>query len=392
MLAPRVLLAIALALSVTPTLGCRTTRASEAADVVDSDYEGAPLPVELSKARDAADLCPERAACKEAVGDWIARCEDAKPEDDDGEVGEACFVAGFMSRIVAGPAYQGDAAGLAAQLLAMHDRACQRGHADGCAWASSLRLFSGDDLDKAIRDAETGCAAGSGAACSMLGRALLRDEATRERGEATLVEMCARDFGQACGDLAHLYRAGTYLRESINDAVNYAERGCALEDGSSCAAFAALVYNFESLADLGPKALDAAGFACERGHATSCATASVLYDLHRDDPSVEGWDDDRMIATLDWGCTELEGPSACVLLGILHESGLGESLPANYQRAAELHQWACEHGDDEGCLRFGVVLSNSSDQNQAEFGRRLVVELCKEGYGPACVLLPPEMR
>ncbi|GEM_PF-4686365 len=357
-----------------------------------SEVETIELPEQLRPARDAVDLCPERAACAAAVAGWVARCD--VPAGDSGEVGEACYVAGFMTRIVAGPAYQGDPEALTTETLRLHDRACEREHADGCAWSASLRLFrdeSDHERARALADARKGCLAGSGAACVMQARALIREPETRAQGEASLVVLCEdRELAQACGDLAYQYLSGDALRESVNDALSFAQRGCGLGGGSSCAVLADIIYSFESLADLGPEALDAAGMACERGFETACATAGVLYDRYRG--AVEGWDDARLVDVLDRGCSELEGPAACVLFGILHEAGIGETLPVDFQRASELHRWACEHGDDEGCLRLGVVLSNSEDQQQAEFGRRMVVELCGEGYPPACDLLPPELR
>ncbi|MCA9681284.1 MAG: sel1 repeat family protein [Myxococcales bacterium] len=354
------------------------------------------LPKELRPPRDAVDLCPERAACSEALPGWVERCRAEGAEA--GEIGEACFVAGFMTRIVAGPAYQGDAEALTTEILALHDRACDHGQADGCAWAASLRLFRSapGEAGQAERARSLDCAderrgRGAGPACGTPARAVLYRAQTAEAGEATLIALCEqRELAQACGDLAYLYVGGKLLRESVNDALRFAERGCALKGGSSCAALATIVHRFDSLADLQPTALDAAGYACERGYADACATAAVLYDNTRG--TIPGWDDAHVLDILERGCAELEGPASCVLLGMLHEAGLGEVLPVDYQRAAELHQWACEHGDDEGCLRFGVVMSNARDPKQAEFGRRLVVELCQEGYGPACALLPPELR
>lgn len=379
----RALSGVAAIACLTAVAGCRPQATTPAASDGAQPFA---MPQTLHASRDSVDLCPERAACAEALPDWQARCESETA--DPGATGETCYVAGFMTRIVAGPAFLGDPVALTEETLRLHDRACEHGHADGCAWAASLRLFTGDALERARADARKGCDAGSGAACVMLARAMLPDPETRAVGEASLITMCEdRSLGQACGDLAFAYLSGDYLRESVNDALAYAQRGCALDEGSSCAALATMVYSFASLADLGPEALEAAAKGCERGFDTACATASVLYDRYRDTPGVEDWDDARMVDSLERGCTELEGSSACVLLGIVYEGGVGETISANPQRAAELHQWACEHGDDEGCLRLGVVLSNSTDPEQAEYGRRLVVELCEEGYGPACQLL-----
>ncbi|NVB37425.1 sel1 repeat family protein [Pseudenhygromyxa sp. WMMC2535] len=386
------LLAVALAGLVPALAGCKA-KGGEAPGEDAGVSPGIELPAQLDPAPAPADLCPVRAECQEGLAALVARCDEGGSED---QPGRTCFEAGFVTHVVAGSAYQGDVAALTEELLRLYDLSCARGYGHGCAWAASLRLFrAGEgDRERALADAEQGCRAGSGSGCVLQAQAMLHDEATHQRGEDTLRFLCAqRELAQACGDLAHLHLAGELLPQSVNDALSFAERGCALEGPAACAAFASIVYSFESLADLSAQALDAAAFACERGVAGSCASAAVLFDRARDKLGADAsWDDARVVDLLDRGCQELESPAACVLLGMLYEGGLGETLPVDFQRATELHRWACEHGDDEGCLRLGVVLSNSKDSKQAEFGRRLVVELCADGYPPACAMLPPELR
>lgn len=367
----------------------------EAAKSEAPDFAGFELPDHLDTRRGPAQLCPELEACREQLPGWIAACEDEAGDAPKPGRGEACYLASRVTGITAeGPPEDPEA--YRATIRRYADLACEQGHAEACAWAAELHTFEAteEDLATAKGQAERACAGASGAGCVLEALYLLDDPETREGGEAALVHMCEeRELGRACGELGVLYLDGSVLAQSVNDSLRYAEAGCDLDYLGACSLYAKLVFRFESLADLWPGALEKADHACAGGLAESCAQAAVLYELNRTRPGLPaGWDDAHMIASLERGCEELRDAESCVFLADMLSEGVEGLLEADPQRAAELYQRACEHGHDGGCLRFGVLLTNSGDRQQAEFGLRIVQELCVEGQQAACAALPPELR
>ena len=122
----------------------------------------------------------------------------------------------------------------------MMARACETGHADGCAMLGELLASGVSPSAVGLPEAnpiglfQEACNGGSGMGCARLSETIKvrgRRGTKREQEERLLQRGCDLGYGPACGALARRGMEGAWVQP---EAVELLRRGCAQGDGPSC--------------------------------------------------------------------------------------------------------------------------------------------------------------
>jgi TPR repeat protein len=200
------------------------------------------------------------------------------------------------------------------EAVALLDRACALGHAEGCTNLATLYAAPGTGrqapqraLELHVRACELGVASGCMAGGGMVaeGTMVPRDAA---RAAALFEQACTKRHALGCYTAGMVHSEGRGVARSTELATQRFDQACTL------------------------------------GHATGCFNAGIL--LYRERGGRPG-DNEKAAQYFGRACDGQE-PAGCLRLGIAALRGLGTS--ANAQVAKDLFDRACRGGDEDGCV------------------------------------------
>jgi TPR repeat protein len=229
--------------------------------------------------------------------------------------------------------------------IALFQKACDAGSADGCnsLGVAILDKAAARAADKTRAEAllQRACDLGSPAGCVNLGVQVRSQDEVRAIG--VLTRACDQSWWEGCFWLGDIYYTGSHEDPPLAAAV--LGRACKGGHQRSCAALGILYQSGSGVAKDLKKAMRLFETACDADVAFACAfwaNAMASSDTMRD---VE-----RARAVFPKGCTDAF-PAGCYIFGVACASRL---LGDDYVPKAEpLMRQACEHGYADACALLG---------------------------------------
>ena len=235
------------------------------------------------------------------------------------------------------------------------------------------------------RDWELDCLKGKAAQCLKLGDALaegLGDLNIEPRGAMGYwLLACDKGLGAGCSKAAEAIEAGT-TNYPANPALamQTAEKGCALQDTTSCATTALHYYRGDVVSQDRARAVTLWNAGCSARDETACRmkAGALLYDSA--DPSAQAEAVGLYQAACErkqgWGCSNYAHALA---------SGIG--VAADQEQAFVVGHRGCLEADGDialACAIYGRFLAHSSDPDDIERASSLLTNACLAKVAEAC--------
>jgi TPR repeat protein len=273
------------------------------------------------------------------------------------------------------------------RLAAAHfwSRACSADHGPSCRRLGLLLLAEdaretgiGQDAPKGVKLLEKSCGLGDMEACSALGVAMERGDATGSPG-SLYEQACRHGVGSGCTRLARLEknRKPSARPERVRELV---VRACELGDADGCAAAGDTVEDGDATAVVSTR-VSFYDQACALGNHRACVVEADLVATGQ----VQGRDPIETPSLYLRAC-EASG-LGCDELAALYEAG--RLVSANKETGRKLREGACNRGQSGSCLRLSLLLEQSGRHVEA---KRFAHTGCEQSNAASCYQLAVTQR